>query len=158
MKNLEWHVSEWINTPEPLHLEALRGQVVIVCAFQMLCPGCVAQAIPQMKAVDELFSSRDVKAIGLHSVFEHHAAMTPVALKAFAHEYQIRFPLAVDAPGKDGDPMPQTMRLYQMQGTPTLMLYDRAGQLVRQIFGHIPDLQLGAEIMALLNNGNDGEP
>ncbi len=46
--------------------------------------------------------------------------------------------------------MPQTMAAYRMQGTPTLLLIDRAGQLRRQIFGHIPDLRLGAEIMRLV--------
>jgi hypothetical protein len=37
-----------------------------------------------------------------------------------------------------------------MQGTPTLLLIDRAGRLRRQVFGHLPDLQLGAEIAALI--------
>lgn len=37
-----------------------------------------------------------------------------------------------------------------MQGTPTLILIDRQGRLRRQTFGHVPDLQLGAEIMALI--------
>lgn len=37
-----------------------------------------------------------------------------------------------------------------MRGTPTLMLIDRAGRLRRKIFGHLPDLHLGAEIMRLV--------
>ncbi len=45
------------------------------------------------------------------------------------------------------------MRRYAMQGTPTLILLDRDGRLRRQSFGHIPDLQLGAEIMALMRDG-----
>jgi thioredoxin-related protein len=43
------------------------------------------------------------------------------------------------------------MATYRMQGTPTLILIDRSGHLRQQIFGHIPDLQLGAEIMQLLS-------
>jgi hypothetical protein len=31
------------------------------------------------------------------------------------------------------------------------LLIDRDGNLRRQIFGHLHDMQLGAEIMALLN-------
>jgi len=42
------------------------------------------------------------------------------------------------------------MAAYRMQGTPTLLLIDRSGQLRRQVFGYLPDLQLGAEIMQLL--------
>src|SRR5690606_20270412 len=37
----ELQVSRWFNTPAPLSLAALRGRVVVVEAFQMLCPGCV---------------------------------------------------------------------------------------------------------------------
>jgi hypothetical protein len=37
-----------------------------------------------------------------------------------------------------------------MRGTPTLLLIDRSGRLRQRIFGHVPDRQLGAEIMRLL--------
>ncbi|MEQ1661926.1 MAG: TlpA disulfide reductase family protein [Thiobacillus sp.] len=123
---------------------------MVACAFQMLCPGCVAHAIPQMKAMHELFGPQGVVVVGLHTVFEHHDAMTVTALRAFVHEYGIRFPVGVDRPADDGGPIPQTMAAYRMQGTPTLMLIDRAGLLRRQIFGHIPDLRMGAEIMRLV--------
>ena len=42
------------------------------------------------------------------------------------------------------------MRAYQMQGTPTLLLFDKNGHLRKQKFGREQDLVLGAEIMALL--------
>jgi hypothetical protein len=145
-----WRTSEWLNTPAPINLEAQRGHVVVACAFQMLCPGCVAHVIPQMKAVHDLFAPQGVVVVGLHTVFEHHDAMTVTALRAFVHEYGIRFPVGVDRPADDGGPVPQTMAAYRMQGTPTLMLINRAGLLRRQIFGHIPDLRLGAEIMRLV--------
>ena len=147
----EWRISEWLNTPEPIDLQAQRGRVVVACAFQMLCPGCVANALPQMKTVRSLFQASDVEVVGLHTVFEHHEAMTVTALRAFLHEYRITFPVGVDAPDASGGPMPQTMRTYRMQGTPTLLLIDRAGHLQRQIFGHVPDMQLGAEITRLVS-------
>ena len=133
-----------------MDLEAQRGHVVVAWAFQMLCPGCVTHAIPQMKAVHELFGRQGVVVVGLHTVFEHHEAMTITALRAFVHEYGIRFPVGVDTAADDGGPIPQTMAAYRMQGTPTLLLIDRAGLLRRQIFGHIPDMRLGAEIMRLV--------
>ena len=145
-----WRISQWLNTPAALDLEAQRGHVVVACAFQMLCPGCVSHAIPQLEAVHELFTPLGAVVVGLHTVFEHHEAMTSTALRAFLHEYRVRCPVGVDAPAKDGGPVPQTMAAYRMQGTPTLLLIDRAGDLRRQIFGHMPHLQLGAEIMRLL--------
>ena len=88
----------------------------------MLCPGCVSHGIPQAQRIREAFSQENVVVLGLHSVFEHHAAMTPVSLEAFLHEYKITFPVGVDTPHASG--MPETMQAYGMQGTPTLLLID----------------------------------
>lgn len=151
----EWDIVRWINADEPISLADLKGQVVVAAAFQMLCPGCVAQAIPQMNKVHDLFAGKDVAVIGLHTVFEHHEAMGAAGLEAFIHEYRVRFPVGIDR-HVAGDPIPVTMRRYQLQGTPTLLLIDKAGMLRRQMFGHLPDLQLGAEIMALLAEAAPG--
>lgn len=140
--------TEWFNTPSPLSLAALRGRVVMLSAFQMLCPGCVSDGLPQAQRVSATFKVSDLAVIGLHSVFEHHDAMGPASLRAFLHEYKIRFPVGIDKP--DGTGLPHTMRAYGFQGTPTTLLFDRDGQLRRHAFGHIPDLQLGAELMALI--------
>ena len=151
----DWDVVQWLNADAPLDLAALRGRVVVAAAFQMLCPGCVAQTIPQLRQAHALFPVDAVAVIGLHTVFEHHEAMGPVALAAFLHEYQVTFPVGIDRPSGTSDPIPSTMRRYAMQGTPTLMLIDREGKLRRQSFGHVPDLQLGAEIMSLMREGTD---
>ncbi|HOM11748.1 MAG TPA: redoxin domain-containing protein [Rubrivivax sp.] len=127
-----WHTTTWLNTPEPLSLERLRGKVVLLHAFQMLCPGCVAHALPQAQRVAE-----------------HHAAMGLESLRAFVHEYRINYPVGVDEPGSDG-PIPRTMQAYAMQGTPTLVLIDAQGRLRRQVFGTHDDLLLGAELATLL--------
>ncbi|MBM4243736.1 MAG: TlpA family protein disulfide reductase [Deltaproteobacteria bacterium] len=145
-----WETTTWLGTPEPLVLESLLGRVVVVHAFQMLCPGCVSRGIPQAQRVAELFARAPVTVVGLHTVFEHHEAMGVEALRAFVHEYRIRFPVGVDAPGLDGDPMPRTMRAYDMQGTPTTVLIDAQGRRRRQVFGVHDDLLLGAEIGTLL--------
>ena len=118
-------------------------------AFQMLCPGCVSHALPQAQRVAALFPPDQVAVIGLHSVFEHHAAMKPEALAAFLHEYRIAFPVAVDAP-TPGDRIPQTMRAFGLRGTPSTVLIDRAGRIRLSHFGRLDDLRLGAEIMALV--------
>lgn len=82
-------------------------------------------------------------------MFEHHEAQaTPQALAAFLHEYLIDFPVGIDAQSDQG--LPETMRAYQMQGTPTTILIDRAGKLRSQKFGHLDDLRLGAAIQALI--------
>ncbi len=153
----EWQTTRWFNTPEPVTLAGLRGRVVLLHAFQMLCPGCVARGLPQAQRVAELFAGAPLAVVGLHTVFEHHEAMGPEALRAFLHEYRIRFPVGVDAPGPQGDPIPRTMRAYAMQGTPTTVLIDARGRLRRQVFGVHDDLLLGAELGALLLEAEHSE-
>jgi hypothetical protein len=87
-----WRTTEWLNTPEPLTLEQLRGRVVLLHAFQMLCPGCVSRGIPQAQRVAELFAGAPLVVVGLHTVFEHHDGMKVESLRAFLHEYRVRFP------------------------------------------------------------------
>ncbi len=153
----DWHVSQWFNTQEDLTLESLRGKVVAMVAFQMLCPGCVSGSLPQAQELARLFQNEDIAIIGFHTVFEHHAAMTPVSLQAFLHEYRITFPVAVDAPGKGGEAVPKTMAAYEMQGTPTLVLIDRQGRRRLQAFSHVPDLRLGAALAKLLAESGDAD-
>ena len=146
----EWRTTDWLNTPRPLTLEGLRGQVVLLHAFQMLCPGCVSRGIPQAQRVAEAFRGAPLRVVGMHTVFEHHEAMQLPSLRAFLHEYRVGFPVGVDAPSGTDDPIPETMRAYAMQGTPTTILIDAQGYLRRQVFGVHEDLRLGAEIQTLL--------
>ncbi len=141
--------SEWLNTDTPLTLEALRGKVVVLHAFQMLCPACVSLSLPQALRIREVFRPEDVAVIGLHTVFEHHAVMTADALRAFVHENRLRFPIGIDQPATD-HPIPLTMQAYGLQGTPTLILLDRRGRLRLNHFGHVDDLQVGALIGQLV--------
>jgi peroxiredoxin len=145
----ELAVSRWFNTKVPLSLAALRGRVVLLHAFQMLCPGCVAHGTPQAERAHRLFRNTDLTVIGLHTVFEHHAAMTPVSLEAFIHEYRLTFPIGVDE-AANGTPIPMTMQRYRMQGTPTSILIGRDGQIRHQSFGQEDDLALGMVIGSLL--------
>jgi len=146
----DWSVSQWFNTDMPITLEQLRGKVVVLHAFQMLCPGCVSHGLPQAQKLYDYFSKDDVAVIGMHTVFEHHAAMTPISLKAFIHEYRLTFPIGVDMAGDNVD-SPVTMARYQMRGTPTLILIDQKGMLRANYFGRPEDLQIGAEVSALVN-------
>lgn len=146
----ELAVSTWFNTPEPLTLEALRGRVVLLHAFQLLCPGCVAQSISRVQRIERVFANTDLQVVGLHTVFEHHEAMSPVTLEAFLHEYRIASPVGVDM--ADGQsPIPVTMQRYAFRGTPSSVLIGRDGSILHQTFGVEEDLVVGARIAAALS-------
>jgi len=141
----------WFNTDQPLSLAMFHGKVVVLHAFQMLCPGCVSQAVPQARRLHEIAKSiDDLVVLGIHTVFEHHAAMTPVSLEAFLHEYRLTFPVAVDRASSDG-PIPQTMAAYGFKGTPSTVVIDREGRIARHSFGADDDLVGGLVLGSLLS-------
>lgn len=143
------HVSQWMNTPRPVTWETLRGRVVVIVAFQMLCPGCVSHGLPQAMRLHRLFAEDQVAVLGLHTVFEHHAVMGPQALRVFLDEYRITFPVGVDE-ADPASPVPLTMGAYELRGTPSVLVFDPDGRLQLSHFGQIDDLQLGAVIGQLL--------
>lgn len=145
----EWQVGTWLNTPAPLTLAALRGRVVLLHAFQMLCPGCVAYGLPQAERVRRAFPASELAVVGLHTVFEHHAVMTAQALQAFVHEYRWSFPIGIDQP--DGHSGPSlTMARYGLRGTPSHLVLDHEGRVCLHHFGQIDDLALGALLGRLI--------
>ena len=141
-------VQAWFNTDRPLLLAGLRGRVVVLSAFQVLCPISIGAGIPQAQRIHETFAPSDVTVIGLHATFEHHDAFNPAVLKAFIHEYRLKFPIALDHPNPTS-PIPHTMDRYKMRGTPSLVLIDRHGVVRKHAFGPVDDLRIGAEIGAL---------
>lgn len=145
----ELAISEWFNTSTPLTLKDLRGRPVLLHSFQLLCPGCVSQSIPQVQKIERVFADTDLQIIGIHTVFEHHAAMSPVTLKAFLHEYRIRRPVGVDLPDTHSD-TPITMQRFGLRGTPSSVLIGRDGTIKHHIFGVEDDIAVGARIAMAL--------
>jgi hypothetical protein len=141
-------VQTWFNAERPLTLSGLRGRVVVLSAFQVLCPISVASGVPQAQRIFETFAPSDVTVIGIHTTFEHLDAFNTAVLKAYIHEYRLKFPIALDQPNP-GSPIPHTMDRYKMRGTPSLVLIDRHGMVRKHAFGPVDDLRIGAEIGAL---------
>jgi AhpC/TSA family len=141
--------SRWFNTPSPITLAALRGRVVAIHTFQMLCPACVAHGLPQTTKLRDTFPEDQLMVIGLHTVFEHHPVMGADALEAFIHEYRLQFPIGVDEADPHGA-LPKTMAAWGLQGTPSLVLLDREGHVQLSHFGRLDDMVLGAVVGQLL--------
>lgn len=156
MKAQELIVSKWLNTDQPFSIGKLKGKVIAIHAFQMLCPGCVLHGVPQAQKLFETFNSEHVVVLGLHTVFEHHEAMQEKSLRAFLHEFKVKFPVGIDQP-LVGTDIPQTMNLYQMRGTPTWIIIDKEGELKIHSFGQMDDLLLGAEIARLAIEGIESD-
>lgn len=143
----ELDVSEWIGEPPAPTMAGVRGSVVAIEAFQMLCPGCVTHGLPQAARLHRAFG-RDVVVLGLHTVFEHHEVMGVEALRVFLAEFRIPFPVAVDRPRGMG--LPVTMERLGLEGTPTLLLVDRDGDVRFRGLGTVDDLALGVAVGTLV--------
>src|SRR3546814_11123966 len=87
-----WTVSRWFNADGAPSLQSLRGRVVFVHAFQMLCPACVQHAVPQSLKVAAAFASTDLAVVGLHTVFEPPPVMGPTPLPGSLHPNPTRHP------------------------------------------------------------------
>ncbi|MBX3315111.1 MAG: redoxin domain-containing protein [Actinobacteria bacterium] len=145
----ELDVSRWFNVDGPITLASLVGRVVVIEAFQMLCPGCVSHGLPQAQRIAQTFGN-DLTVLGLHTVFEHHDAMGPTSLEAFLHEYRIEFPVAVDR-HEQARGMPVTMKRFGLRGTPSLIAIDRSGRIRLNELGAIGDLTVGALLGRLID-------
>ena len=111
-------VQTWFNTERPLLLSGLRGRIVVLAAFQVLCPNSISGGIPQARRIYETFEPKDVAVIGLHATFEHHDAVSWAMLKAFIQEYRLKFPIALDEPNP-ASPISMAVKLRTSSGCVT---------------------------------------
>lgn len=152
----ELSVGRWFNTTAPVSLADLRGRVVMLHAFQVLCLDCVALTASQAQRAYDLFRDRELVVIGLGIAFEHHgdltplyAAITPISVQVFIREYRLTFPIGLDQLSEDGH-ISLTMRRYEMRGAPTTILIGRDGRIRHRSFGQEDDMALGAMLGSLL--------
>ncbi len=129
---LKLSVDRWFNTPAGP--PDLSGQVVVLYAFQMLCPMCVEEATPLMNRLYGRLNRVQAQVIGLHTVFENHDAMRPDALGGYLRRAGVRFPVGVDE-HEATDDAPVTMRRLLLMGTPSIVTVDRRGEVRERLFG-----------------------
>jgi len=145
----ELYTSSWLNSDQDISLRDFLGRVVIVHTFQMLCPGCVSHGIPQAIKIRKCFNENEVVVLGLHTVFEHHHVMGKEALEVFLHEYHITFPVGIDQ-AMANSTIPLTMNTYGLRGTPSLLIFDKKGNLKLNHFGVVDDMVVGSLIGRLI--------
>jgi len=144
----EISAQRWLNSDKKRTLKAEQGKVVVVAIWQLACPGSQKYGLPQAMRLRRAFDEREVAVFGLHMAFEKFAEQSPEKVEAYLAENDITIPVALDK--SDGENLPETMRAYELQGTPAMLIFDRQGRLRRHYLGAVDDLRIGAEVMALL--------
>lgn len=149
----ELEAAAWFNADTPPTLKSLKGKVVVLAAFQQHCPGSLKHGLPQAARLAGAFSDDEVAVIGLNTPFEHTDKQDKAALESFIEKNELAFPIALDK--TNGGSLPKTMEAYEIQGTPTVLVFDRQGRLRRHYLGQVDDIRLGAEVMALAIEARD---
>ncbi|MBI2944912.1 MAG: TlpA family protein disulfide reductase [Candidatus Wallbacteria bacterium] len=114
-------VQQWV-AGSPLTLEQLKGKVVLLDMFQIICPGCHA-AHPHIVKMQQRYGREGLQVIGLAVAFEHQASQTPDRIQAYVKRNQFNFPVAIDRK------LTATFESYGARGTPYVALLDRQGRL-----------------------------
>lgn len=134
-------IDGWLNTPAPLTLTALRGQVVLVDFWTYSCINC-RRTVPILNRWQEIYGPDGLRIVGIHTPeFGFEQARTNVA--EAVRRLGIRFPVGQDNAAR-------TWRAWGNEAWPAFYLLDRDGRIVLTRYGegHARDLEAG--IRALL--------
>lgn len=106
-KAKEWEVGPWFHSP-PLHLENLKGKVVLVRFWTAPgCPFCAASA-PALNEFYEKYHPQGLEVVG----FYHHkspAPLDPREVEHYVEKFGFKFPVAIDHDWK-------TLRNWWLEG------------------------------------------
>lgn len=118
-------------------LSAQKGKVVLVDFWATWCPPCRA-AIPHLIKLHNTYSDQGLVILGI-SLDQDQSA-----LKKFVQETNIPYPILI---GNN-----EVAKAYDVQGIPTLVLYDKKGkQVLREVgFNEANISKLEAKIIELL--------
>ncbi len=89
-----WEGAEWLNT-EPLHLEDLRGKVVLVRWWTDTCPSC-GRSAPALNEFHARYAHRGLIVIGMYHPKPIDRLITASEIREVARERGFGFPIAID--------------------------------------------------------------
>ncbi|CFX19791.1 conserved protein of unknown function [Candidatus Filomicrobium marinum] len=141
-------VAGWLNVDDEPTLEKLKGRVAVLYVFQTHCPGSLSHALPQAQRLAEGLDPSQAVVLGLNAPFENKEGQTREKLEEFVQNQGLIFPIALDrdVPGSERT---ATMAAYELQGTPSILIFDRQGRLRRAYLGEATDIRIAAEVMGL---------
>jgi thiol-disulfide isomerase/thioredoxin len=131
----------WLNTPAPLKLAELRGQVVLLNMWTFACINC-EHVLPYVRGWYDAYHAQGLQVIGNHfPEFDYEADFNNLAQAV--NRLNVRYPVAQDNDG-------QTWRAYGTHYWPTIFLIDKRGHIRYQTIGEGAYPQTEAAIQALL--------
>ena len=144
-------LSKWLNLNQENSVDLKSPTIRFIHFFQVHCPGCIEFGIPETVEVFQKYHSDELKVFAIHSVFEDHAHQDECALQEFITRQKLPFAVGIDK-HLEGEWMPQTMKNYDLQGTPTTLIIDREGFIQLCHLGHFDRTRLHNYLDKLLQS------
>ncbi|MDD2540851.1 MAG: TlpA disulfide reductase family protein [Desulfuromonadaceae bacterium] len=113
-------------TGQKISLENYRGYVLIVDFFATWCPPC-RQSIPHLVEMNRKYGKQGLQVLGL-SVDEDGVD----AIKSFADEFQVNYPLALAGDSTTTD--------FGIRSVPVMYLIDKKGKIAEVYRGYFDDM------------------
>jgi thiol-disulfide isomerase/thioredoxin len=134
----------WVNTPAPVTLAQLKGNVVLLEFWRMGCSHC-QEAAPFMENLYEKYSKKGLKMVAIHSP----GAPGPenpendwIQVQQKIKEWGLKYPIAFD---EGGNFFKQT---YGGDTYPAMLIIDRTGKVEHIQNGHTAEREV--ELVAAL--------
>ena len=115
----------WINSDGPIHLEKLRGKIVLLDFWTYCCINC-HHVLPDLAKLEAKYKNQLV-VIGIHTA-KFEAEKDTENIRDKVREYRIKHPVANDANQVIWD-------RFGVRGWPTIAVIDARGELVEEISG-----------------------
>jgi uncharacterized protein YyaL (SSP411 family)/thiol-disulfide isomerase/thioredoxin len=134
--------SAWLNTAQPLPLDSLRGNVVILDFWTYCCINCL-HVLPELAAIERTFAGEPVAVIGVHSAkFPTEREMDSVRLAIERHG--IRHPVVLD-------PEHTLWDAFAIRSWPTVVIVDPTGRIAWQRAGEVDRDELETVVRRVLD-------
>ncbi len=133
-----WNIGAdlWVNTPQPITLDSLKGKVAIVEFWRIGCHHCEA-TVPFLNDLSKKYQSQGLKLVTIHSPGNLTDPENPEGkwnvVKDTIKQWGITYPVAYDEGGE------LFKKTYGGDTYPTLMLLGRDGKVKYLETGHTPE-------------------
>jgi peroxiredoxin len=116
----------WLNS-EPLSLESLRGQVVLVRWWTETCPFCASSA-PALRAIHEQYSPQGLTVIGVyHPKADRDGPLDVARVQRAVAARELDFPIAIDWDWRNGVLADWWLTGPERPATSVTFLLDKSG-------------------------------
>ncbi len=134
-------LDDWLNTPAPLTLAALRGRVVLMDFWTYSCINC-RRTVPYLNRWQAEYGAQGLQVIGIHTP-EFGFERARINVTDAVRKLGIRFPVGQDNRS-------QTWAAWGNRAWPAFYLLDRDGRIVLQREGEGHAHEMESAIRALL--------